>query len=115
MKRFDVVVVGARWAGSPLATMLARRGLSVCLVDRAQFPSETPLRCYQLLLRVLNHEVRPSQLFTMSRVARAAVRRLLDRPGQVMATLKEIVTTGRQNVRRGRHRRMRPAGIGAPL
>lgn len=42
MKRFDVVVVGARCAGSPLATMLARRGLSVCLVDRAHFPSETP-------------------------------------------------------------------------
>ena len=42
MKRFDVVIVGARCAGSPLAVMLARRGLSVCLVDRAQFPSETP-------------------------------------------------------------------------
>jgi menaquinone-9 beta-reductase len=42
MKRFDVVVVGARCAGSPLALMLARRGLSVCVVDRAKFPSETP-------------------------------------------------------------------------
>src|SRR5271156_3970139 len=42
MTRFDVVIVGARCAGSPLALMLARRGLSVCLVDRAQFPSETP-------------------------------------------------------------------------
>jgi 2-polyprenyl-6-methoxyphenol hydroxylase-like FAD-dependent oxidoreductase len=42
VQRFDVVIVGARCAGSPLATMLARRGLSVCLVDRAQFPSETP-------------------------------------------------------------------------
>src|ERR1700757_1937038 len=42
VKRFDVVVVGARCAGSPLAVMLARRGLSVCLVDRSQFPSETP-------------------------------------------------------------------------
>jgi len=42
VKPFDVVVVGARCAGSPLAVMLARRGLSVCLVDRAQFPSETP-------------------------------------------------------------------------
>ncbi|ORW33175.1 hypothetical protein AWB91_08545 [Mycobacterium paraense] len=42
MKVFDVVVVGARCAGSPLATMLARRGLSVCLVDRAHFPSDTP-------------------------------------------------------------------------
>ncbi len=38
---FDVVVVGARCAGSPLATLLAREGLSVALVDRAAFPSDT--------------------------------------------------------------------------
>jgi len=41
MERFDVVVVGARCAGSPLAIMLARRGLRVCVLDRARFPSET--------------------------------------------------------------------------
>jgi 2-polyprenyl-6-methoxyphenol hydroxylase-like FAD-dependent oxidoreductase len=40
--RFDVIVVGARCAGSPLATMLARAGLSVCLLDKASFPSDTP-------------------------------------------------------------------------
>jgi 2-polyprenyl-6-methoxyphenol hydroxylase-like FAD-dependent oxidoreductase len=40
--RFDVVVVGARCAGSPLATLLSRAGLDVCLVDRATFPSDTP-------------------------------------------------------------------------
>jgi 2-polyprenyl-6-methoxyphenol hydroxylase-like FAD-dependent oxidoreductase len=40
--RFDVVVVGARCAGSPLATMLSQAGLDVCLVDRATFPSDTP-------------------------------------------------------------------------
>jgi 2-polyprenyl-6-methoxyphenol hydroxylase-like FAD-dependent oxidoreductase len=39
---FDVVVVGARCAGSPLATLLASRGLGVCLVDRDDFPSDTP-------------------------------------------------------------------------
>lgn len=39
---FDVIVVGARCAGSPLATLLARRGLTVCLVDRDDFPSDTP-------------------------------------------------------------------------
>jgi 2-polyprenyl-6-methoxyphenol hydroxylase-like FAD-dependent oxidoreductase len=38
--RFDVIVVGARCAGSPLATMLARRGLRVCLLDRSSFPSD---------------------------------------------------------------------------
>jgi 2-polyprenyl-6-methoxyphenol hydroxylase-like FAD-dependent oxidoreductase len=40
-ERFDVVVVGARCAGSPLATMLARRGLRVCLLDRSTFPSDS--------------------------------------------------------------------------
>ncbi len=39
---FDVIVVGARCAGSPLATRLARAGLRVCLLDRARFPSDTP-------------------------------------------------------------------------
>ena len=39
--RFDVIVVGARCAGSPLAILLARAGLSVCVVDRAKFPSDT--------------------------------------------------------------------------
>ena len=37
-----MIVVGARCAGSPLAMMLARRGVRVCLVDRADFPSDTP-------------------------------------------------------------------------
>ena len=36
-----MVVVGARCAGSPLATLLARRGLRVCVLDRSRFPSET--------------------------------------------------------------------------
>jgi 2-polyprenyl-6-methoxyphenol hydroxylase-like FAD-dependent oxidoreductase len=42
VEQFDVVVVGARCAGAPLAKMLAERGLRVCLLDRSRFPSETP-------------------------------------------------------------------------
>jgi 2-polyprenyl-6-methoxyphenol hydroxylase-like FAD-dependent oxidoreductase len=38
---FDVIVVGARCAGASLATMLARAGLSVCLLDKDRFPSDT--------------------------------------------------------------------------
>lgn len=38
---FDVVVVGARCAGSPLATHLAQAGLSVAVVDRFATPGET--------------------------------------------------------------------------
>lgn len=37
----DVVVVGARCAGSPLAMLLARKGYRVVVVDRAEFPSDT--------------------------------------------------------------------------
>lgn len=40
-ERFDVLIVGARCAGSPLATFLKRAGLSVCVIDQAGFPSDT--------------------------------------------------------------------------
>jgi 2-polyprenyl-6-methoxyphenol hydroxylase-like FAD-dependent oxidoreductase len=39
--RYDVIVVGARCAGSPTAMLLARQGYRVLLVDRAMFPSDT--------------------------------------------------------------------------
>ncbi|MPY88639.1 MAG: hypothetical protein GEU99_12025 [Luteitalea sp.] len=42
MPRYDVIVVGARCAGSPLAMLLAKRGAKVLLVDRATFPSDIP-------------------------------------------------------------------------
>ncbi|MGH9213092.1 MAG: NAD(P)/FAD-dependent oxidoreductase [Acidimicrobiales bacterium] len=37
---YDVIVVGARCAGSPTAMLLAREGLRVLLLDRASFPSD---------------------------------------------------------------------------
>jgi 2-polyprenyl-6-methoxyphenol hydroxylase-like FAD-dependent oxidoreductase len=38
----DVIIVGARCAGSPLAMLLARRGVRVLLVDRVSFPTDIP-------------------------------------------------------------------------
>src|ERR1700692_2821026 len=38
---FDVVIVGARCAGSPLAALLARQGAKVALGGRAGFPRDT--------------------------------------------------------------------------
>src|SRR3954471_24563832 len=38
---YDVIVVGARCAGSPTAMLLARQGHRVLLLDRARFPSDT--------------------------------------------------------------------------
>jgi len=37
----DVVVVGARIAGSTVAALLGERGLRVLLVERVRFPSTT--------------------------------------------------------------------------
>jgi 2-polyprenyl-6-methoxyphenol hydroxylase-like FAD-dependent oxidoreductase len=38
---YDAIVVGARCAGAPTAMLLARRGFTVLLVDKATFPSDT--------------------------------------------------------------------------
>jgi flavin-dependent dehydrogenase len=38
---YDVIIVGARCAGSPTAMLLARMGYRVLLLDRATFPSDT--------------------------------------------------------------------------
>jgi flavin-dependent dehydrogenase len=38
---YDVIVVGARCAGSTTARLLAQQGRRVLIVDRAQFPSDT--------------------------------------------------------------------------
>ncbi|MGQ4599375.1 FAD-dependent monooxygenase [Nocardia sp. R6R-6] len=43
---YDVIVVGTRVAGSPLAMLLARKGYKVLAVDRASFPSDTPSTHY---------------------------------------------------------------------
>ena len=40
-RSYDVIVVGARCAGSPTAMLLARKGYKVLLLDRARFPSDT--------------------------------------------------------------------------
>lgn len=43
---YDVIVVGTRVSGAPLAMLLARQGYRVLAVDRAQFPSDTPSTHY---------------------------------------------------------------------
>ncbi|WP_330181275.1 NAD(P)/FAD-dependent oxidoreductase [Nocardia sp. NBC_01503] len=53
---YDVIVVGTRVAGAPLAMLLARKGYRVLAVDRATFPSDTPSTHYihQAGLSLLN-------------------------------------------------------------
>jgi flavin-dependent dehydrogenase len=74
---FDVIVVGARVAGSPTAMLLARQGHRVLLVDRAHFPSDVIsthllhvpavaiLHRWGLLDRVLASDPPPYEFFRM--------------------------------------------------
>ena len=56
-KAFDVIVMGARCAGSPTAMLLARKGYRVLVVDRASFPSDT----------VSTHLVHPRAVYALAR------------------------------------------------
>lgn len=56
-RNYDVIVVGARCAGSPVAMLLARAGQRVLLVDRAHFPSDT----------ISTHLVHPPGIAALSR------------------------------------------------
>ncbi len=73
---YDVIVVGARCAGSPTAMLLARKGYRVLLVDRVTFPSDTfrnhfiqsqgvfDLKQWGLLDRILSTGCPPIRDFT---------------------------------------------------
>jgi 2-polyprenyl-6-methoxyphenol hydroxylase-like FAD-dependent oxidoreductase len=54
---YDVIVVGARCAGSPTAMLLARQGYRVLLVDRATFPSDT----------ISTHVIHPTGIAALNR------------------------------------------------
>jgi FAD binding domain len=54
---YDVIVVGARCAGSPTAMLLARLGYRVLLVDRATFPSDT----------ISTHVIHPTGIAALNR------------------------------------------------
>jgi 2-polyprenyl-6-methoxyphenol hydroxylase-like FAD-dependent oxidoreductase len=72
---YDVVVVGARCAGSPLGMLLAQAGRRVLIVDRATFPSDT----------ISTHFIQ------LSGIARLARWGLLD---EVLATGAPVITKG---------------------
>ncbi|QFU90558.1 NAD(P)/FAD-dependent oxidoreductase [Amycolatopsis sp. YIM 10] len=54
---YDVIVVGARCAGAPLAMLLANRGHRVVVLDRVRFPRDT----------LSTHYVQPSALARLDR------------------------------------------------
>ena len=73
---YDVIVVGARCAGSPVAMLLARKGYRVLLVDKVTFPRDTisshymqqaaiiQLKRWGLLNKIVNLGCPPTQKAT---------------------------------------------------
>ena len=53
-------------------------------------------------LEVINHDLPPARLFTTGRMVRAAIGALHDRPGHAPATLREIASAVKYEVRRPR-------------
>lgn len=74
--RWDVIVVGARVAGAPTAMLLARRGLRVLVVDRAEFPSDT-LSTHQVQLPGVARLARWGLLDRIEDAGTPATRRVL--------------------------------------
>ncbi|MGZ4617858.1 MAG: NAD(P)/FAD-dependent oxidoreductase [Frankiaceae bacterium] len=64
---YDAIIVGARVAGASTALLLARKGMSVLVLDRASFPSDT-LSTHQVQLPGI---ARLHQWGLLDRVARA--------------------------------------------
>jgi menaquinone-9 beta-reductase len=56
------------------------------------------------LLRVFDHQIPPSALFTTPRLLRASLQSILDRPGRLGPTVREILAAAREQRRRERAR-----------
>lgn len=80
---YDVIVVGARVAGSASAMLLARAGLSVLAVDKAAFPSDT-LSTHQVQLPGIARLERWGLLGRIAAAGTPATRRVRFDPGPVV-------------------------------
>ena len=80
---YDVIVIGARVAGSATAMLLARRGLKVLAVDRAAFPSDT-LSTHQVQLPAIARLEHWGLLGRIAAAGTPATRRVRFDPGPVV-------------------------------
>ena len=60
---------------------------------------------------MLNHDLRPSQVFTPAMGVRATARAIRGQPNHTAATLKEFLASAKQNLKQARLKRKRPPGM----
>jgi 2-polyprenyl-6-methoxyphenol hydroxylase-like FAD-dependent oxidoreductase len=92
---------GMYWLARDMGTPGALTPLSIRLFRNIFADPDTA----NTFLRVLNHEVRPSELLTRQMLVRAAAQAIRDEPEQTIATLKEIIAAGLERARRARDRK----------
>src|SRR5919206_1475247 len=80
---YDVIVVGARVAGASTAMLMARRGLQVLVVDRAEFPSDT-LSTHQVQVPGVARLARWGLLARLEAAGTPATRNVRFDPGPVV-------------------------------
>jgi 2-polyprenyl-6-methoxyphenol hydroxylase-like FAD-dependent oxidoreductase len=80
---YDVIVVGARVAGASTAMLMARRGLKVLVVDRAEFGSDT-LSTYQVQVPGVARLARWGLLERLEAAGTPATRNVRFDPGPVV-------------------------------
>ena len=80
---YDVIIVGARVAGASTAMLLARKGMSVLVLDRASFPSDT-LSTHQVQLPGIARLQRWGLLDRVAAAGTPATRTVRFDPGQAV-------------------------------
>jgi len=88
-----------------LAHDMGRPGVSTPLVTRMLRNIAGDATATQQFAEVLNHDLRPAQLFTVGRMLKAAAGALRDRPDQATATVREIGSAVKNEFHRARSQR----------
>lgn len=93
------------------ASLMGRPGAASPLTNRLMRDISLDPEATRSFVRILNHDVRPSRLFTPALLARATARTVRDEPGRIVATLKEAFASGKRNARQAWQTRIRPPGM----
>ncbi|MCC5970770.1 MAG: geranylgeranyl reductase family protein [Pararhodobacter sp.] len=111
-ERFDLIVVGSGPAGSAAATVAARAGLRVALVDKSAFPRDKLCggavtgRCVQYLDTIFGQQITPGLFRTLTRLRLAY-------KGETMGVIKDappLHMTMRRDFDAALHRHAAAAG-----
>lgn len=93
------------------ASLMGQPGAYSALMTRLPQDISVDADASRSFLRLLNHDVRPSQLFIPAILACASGGAIRDELSRIVATLKEALGSTKRNMRQARQKRLRPPGM----